>query len=65
MKTTVKITFPGIYFAPFCSSKLVYFFKFSFREKSVLSFALLDEWNVNNSIEKVKGDFWIVFHAEE
>ena len=27
------------------------FFKRSFREKQVLSFALVDKWNVNNSIE--------------
>ena len=40
-----------IWLAPFCSSKLVHFFKLSFREKQVLSFALVDKWNENNSIE--------------
>ena len=39
---------------PFCSSKLEHFFKFSFREKRLLIFALLNKQNVNNTIEKVK-----------
>ena len=51
--------------APFCSSKLVYFFKFSFWENQVLNFALIDEWNVNNSIEKVKVYFSIVFYDKD
>ena len=46
--------FSRIYLVPFCSSKLVNFFKFSFRKKQVLSFPPLDKWNVHNSIEKVK-----------
>ena len=37
----------------------------SFREKWVLRFALLDEWNVNNSIEKVKVYFSIVFYDKD
>ena len=49
----VKINASGMYSVPFCSSKLVHFFKYPFREKRVLSFALLDKWNVNNSTESL------------
>ena len=38
----------------FYSSKLMHLLKFSFQEKRVLSFALRDQWNVKNSIEKAK-----------
>ena len=37
------------------------FLKFSYQGKRVLSFELLHKWNVNNSIEKVKVYFSIVF----
>ena len=50
---------------PFCSSKPVHFFKYSLREKQVLSFALLDKWNVNNSVEKMKIYFSIVFYDDD
>ena len=56
--------FPQIYLVPFCPSKLVHF-KFSFQEKQVLNFLLLDKWDVNNSIEKVKLYFSIVFYDED
>ena len=42
----------------------MHFFKFSFREKRVLGFGLLDKWNVNNSIEKVKVYFSTVFYED-
>ena len=35
---------------------------FFLKKKRVPSFALLDEWNVNNSIEKLKIYFSIVFY---
>ena len=57
--------FPQIYLVPFCPSKLVHFFKFSFQEKQVLNFLLLDKWDVNNSVEKVKLYFSIVFYDED
>ena len=41
------------------------FFQKNFREKRVLRFALLDKWHVNNSIEKVKFYFFIVFYDED
>ena len=46
----------------------LYFFRFSFREKRVLQFlvfALLDKWNVNNALEKVKVYLSIVFYNED
>ena len=52
--------FPRIYLVPFCSSQRVFFIKFAFQEKRVLSFAQLDKWNMNNSIEIVKVFFSIV-----
>ena len=55
--------FPQIYFfVPFCPSQLVHFFKFSIQEKQD---TLLDKWNVNKSIEKVKVYFSIVFYDED
>ena len=56
--------FPWICFVPFCSSKLVHFFKFSFQEKQVLSVAL-GKWKVSNSVEKVKVYSSIVFYDED
>ena len=46
----------------------LHFFRFSFREKRVLQFlvfALLDKWNVNNALEKVKVYLSIVFYNED
>ena len=37
------------------------FLQISFRGKRDLRFALLDEWNVNNSIERVKIYFSVMF----
>ena len=41
-----------------CTFLLVHLFKFSFPEKRVFSFPLLDKWNVNKSGEKVKFYSW-------
>ena len=57
--------FPQIYIVPFCSLNVVHFVAFFFREKRVLSFALLDKWNVNKSIEKMTAYFSIVFYDED
>ena len=46
----------------------LHFFRFSFWEKRVLQFlvfALLDKWNVNNALEKVKVYLSIVFYNED
>ena len=46
----------------------LHFFRFSFQEKRVLQFlvfALLDKWNVNNALEKVKVYLSIVFYNED
>ena len=61
VKINVSLNLP----CTFSSSKLVLSFKFSYREKRVLNFALLHKWNVNNSIEKVKVYFSILFYGED
>ena len=65
LKTIVKINvFTNILWT-FLLFKARHFFQFSFREKRVLSFPLLDKWNVHNSIEMVKVYFSIVFYDGE
>ena len=54
-----------IYIVRFYSSKLVHFFKKTFREKQISSFTLPDKWNVNNYIEKVEVYFSVVFYDED
>ena len=49
-KKNISPNIPYIFFP----SKLVHSFKISLREKRVLSFALVGEWNANNSIHFAK-----------